>query len=113
MRPIVIAAVLLALGPSAALAQSAPRLFNPADADRDGVVTEEERADFLARKASGVQDQPPTLGVGAPKPGGNDTIILGKSGADPDRNDGPAGGPPAAASDFEKTTEAGIRKKDD
>lgn len=110
MKTAAFAAALMLLVPAAALAQTPPRLLNPADANKDGVVTEDEKADYLAKKAAGVQDQPPTIGVGAPKPSGNDTIILGKSGSDPSRSDGPAGDPPAAASEFEKTTEAGIRK---
>lgn len=110
MKTVALAAALTLLVPAAALAQTPPRLFNPADANRDGVVSEDERADYLARKAAGVQDQPPAIGVGAPRPSGNDTIIMGRSSSDPSRNDGPAGDPPAAASDFEKATEAGIRK---
>lgn len=105
-----VVAVLLTLIPAAALAQSPPRLINPADANKDGVVTKDEKADYLARKASGVQDQPPTIGVAPPKAGGNETIIMGKPGGQPSDNTGPAGEPPAAASEFEKTTEAGIRK---
>lgn len=110
MKTAAFAAVLTLLAPIAAPAQTPPRLLNPADTDRNGVVTEDEKADYLARKAAGVQDQPPAIGVDAPRPSGADTIIMGKSGSDPSRNDGPAGDPPAAASEFEKTTEAGIRK---
>lgn len=106
------AAVLFALlAPAVAMAQAAPPMLrNPADADRDGVVTDDEKADYLARKAAGVRDQPPTLGVAPPKAGGNDTIIMGKPGAQPGDDPGAAGEPPAAASDFEKSVEAGIRK---
>lgn len=111
-----IAAVLFAtLVPAIALAQTAPpMLLNPADANRDGVVTPDEKADYLAKKAAGVRDQPPTLGVAAPKAGGNDTVVMGKPGAQPgakpDEETGAAGPPPAAASEFEKSVEAGIRK---
>lgn len=109
---IVLSALLFAL-PAVALAQGQPlRLLNPADADRDGVVTDDERADYLAKKAAGAQDEP-GLPVAAPKAGGNDTIIMGKPGAQPGDNTGPAGEPPAAASAFETSVEAGIRKHRD
>lgn len=109
---IVLSALLFAL-PAATLAQGQPlRLLNPADADRDGVVTDDERADYLAKKAAGAQDEP-GLPVSAPKAGGNDTIIMGKPGAQPGDNTGPAGEPPAAASAFETSVEAGIRKDRD
>lgn len=109
---IVLSALLLAL-PAQALAQGQPlRLINPADADRDGVVTDDERADYLAKKAAGAQDEP-GLPVAAPKASGNDTIIMGKPGAQPSDNTGPAGEPPAAASAFETSVEAGIRKDRD
>jgi len=110
MKTTAFAAALALLTPTAVLAQTPPRLINPADADRDGVVTEDEKADYLAKKAAGVQDQPPAIGVGMPKPGGLDTIVMGRSGSDPSRADGAAGEPPAAASEFEKSVEAGIRK---
>lgn len=108
---IVLSALLFAL-PAAAVAQGQLRLLNPADADRDGVVTDDERADYLARKAAGAQDEP-GLPVSAPRAGGNDTIILGRPGAQPGDNTGPAGEPPAAASAFETSVEAGIRKDRD
>lgn len=88
------------------------RLLSPADADRDGVVTEDERADYLARKAAGAQDEP-GLPVSAPRASGNDTIFMGKPGGQPSDNTGTAGEPPAAASDFEKSVEAGIRRDRD
>ena len=115
MRVALIAAAALLTVPACALAQAKPLLANPADANKDGVVTDEEKADYLAKKAAGAQDQPPTIGVGAPKPGGASTIIMGKPGGSPDYETGAAGEPPAAASDFEKVTEDRIRRdrKDD
>ncbi len=113
MRAAIVLTALLFGLPAQALAQGQPlRLLNPADADRDGVVTDDERADYLARKAAGAQDEP-GLPVSAPKASGNDTIILGKPGAQPGDEDSAAGEPPAAASDFEKSVEAGIRKDRD
>lgn len=95
---------------AAALAQTAPSiLLNPADTDRNGVVTEDEKADYLAKKAAGVRDQPPTIGVAAPKTSGDTTIILGGPGSRPNEATA-AGDPPANASEFEKSIEAGIRK---
>lgn len=113
MRAAIVLTALLFGLPAVALAQGQPlRLLNPADADRDGVVTDDERADYLAKKAAGAQDEP-GLPVSAPKAGGNDTIIMGKPGAQPGDNTGPAGEPPAAASAFETSVEAGIRKDRD
>ena len=110
MKAAVVLSALVLAAPSLALAQTQPlRLLNPADADRDGVVTDDERADYLAKKAAGAQDEP-GLPVSAPKAGGNDTIIMGKPGAQPGDQTGAAGEPPAAASDFEKSVETRIRK---
>jgi hypothetical protein len=70
---LVLSALLVAL-PVQALGQGQPlRLFNPADADRDGVVTDDERADYLAKKAAGARDEP-GLPVAAPRSGGADTV---------------------------------------
>jgi hypothetical protein len=109
---IVLSAIVLS-APTLALAQGQPlRLLNPADADRDGVVSDDERADYLAKKAAGAQDEP-GLPVSAPKAGGNDTIVMGKPGAQPGDDAGAAGEPPAAASDFEKSVETKIRRDRD
>lgn len=105
--------VLLLSAPAVALAQDQPlRLLNPADSDRDGVVTDDERADYLAKKAAGAQDEP-GLPVAAPKASGNATVIMGATGLPPRDDPGAAGEPPAAASDFEKSVEAGIRRDRD
>ena len=113
MKAAIVLTALLLTAPAAALAQGQTlRLISPADADRDGVVTDDERADYLAKKAAGAGDQP-GLPVSAPKAGGNDTIIMGRPGAQPGDNTGPAGEPPAAASAFETSVEAGIRKDRD
>ncbi|MBP7703941.1 MAG: hypothetical protein KA105_01495 [Caulobacter sp.] len=118
MKAAVLAAFALLAAPACALAQAKPLLLaNPADANRDGVVTDEEKADYLARKSAGAADAPPTFGVGAPKPGGNSTIIMGQQGGQPsgEYQTGIAGEAPSAASDFEKSTEDRIRRdaKDD
>lgn len=113
MRVAFLAAVALAVLPGAALAQAKPLLLaNPADADKDGVVTEDEKADYLAKKASGARDAPPSIGVGAPRPGGNATVIMGKPGGQPsgEYDTGGAGDHSAGASDFEKATEDAIRR---
>jgi hypothetical protein len=108
----VLSALLVAL-PVQALGQGQPlRLFNAADADSDGVVTDDERADYLAKKAAAARDEP-GLPVAAPRAGGNDIIIMGRPGAQPGDDTGAAGEPPAAASDFEKSTETRIRKDRD
>lgn len=109
---LVLSALLVAL-PVQALGQGQPlRLFNPADADRDGVVSDDERADYLAKKAAQARDEP-VLPVAAPRAGGNDTIIMGRPGAQPGDDTGVAGEPPAAASAFETSTETRIRKDRD
>jgi hypothetical protein len=51
--------------------------------------------------------------VPAPRAGGNDTIIMGRPGAQPGDDTGAGGDPPAAASDFEKAVETRIRKDRD
>lgn len=113
LAAVALAALSGAASPSAALAQAKPLLLaNPADTDKNGVVTEEEKADYLAKKAAGAQDAPPSIGVGAPKPGGNATTIMGKPGGQPsgEYDTGGAGEHSAGASDFEKATEDAIRR---
>ncbi len=113
MKAAVILSAIVLAAPALALAETPPlRLLNPADANRDGVVSEDERVDYLAKKAAGARDEP-GLPVAAPKAGGNDTLILGRPGAQPGDDTGAAGEPPAAASDFEKSVEAKIRKDRD
>jgi len=113
MKIVVAAALLLTALPASALAQvPAKPLIQPADANKDGVVSEEERLDYLARKAAGTRDQP-GLPVSAPKPGGESTIIMGQPGGQPDYRTGIAGDHPAGASEFEKATEDGIRRDAD
>ncbi len=113
MRSAFVLSALVLAAPSFALAQGQPlRLLNPADTNRDGVVSDDERADDLARKAAGVQDRP-GLPVSSPRAGGNDTIIMGRPGAQPGDDTGAAGEPPAAASDFERSVETRIRKDRD
>jgi hypothetical protein len=113
MRVAIILSALLVALPAQALGQGQPlRLLKPADADRDGVVTDDERADYLAKKAAAARDEP-GLPVSAPRAGGNDTIIMGRPGAQPGDDTGAGGDPPAAASDFEKAVETRIRKDRD
>lgn len=112
MKTAIAAALLLIALPAAALAQTpapAKPLIKPADANKDGVVSEEERLDYLAKKSAGAQDQP-GLPVAAPKPGGNSTVIMGQPGGQPDYRSGIAGVAPTAASEFEKATEDRIRR---
>ena len=113
MNAAFVLSALLLCAPTGALAQGQPlRLLNPADADRDGVVTDDEQADYLAKKAAGAQDEP-GLPVAAPKASGNATVVMGTTGL-PVRDDpGAAGEPPAAASDFEKSVETRIRRDRD
>lgn len=113
MKAVVAVSILIMAAPSIALGQGQPlRLLNPADANRDGVVSDDERADYLAKKAAGAQDEP-GLPVAAPRAGGNDTIIMGRTGGLPRDDTGAAGEPPAAASDFEKSVETRIRRDRD
>ncbi len=113
MKTAFVLSALVLAAPSLALAQGQPlRLLNPADANRDGVVSDDERADYLAKKAAGAQDEP-GLPVSAPRAGGADTIIMGRPGGQPRDDAGAAGEPPAAASDFEKSVETRIRRDRD
>lgn len=64
---IILAAAVLVMAPCLALGQSLP-LRHPADVNRDGLVTEDEKADYAARKASDA----PELPVAEPRPGGAD-----------------------------------------
>lgn len=118
MKTAIAAALLIAALPVCAFAQApavpAKPLIQPADANKDGKVTEDERLDYLARKSAGAQDQP-GLPVSAPKPGGNSTVIMGKPGGQTPYQTGIAGEHPEGASDFEKATEDRIRQdaKDD
>ena len=113
MKAVVVLSALILAAPASALAQGQPlRLLNPADANRDGIVTDDERADYLAKKAAGAQDAP-GLPVSAPRSGGADTIIMGKPAGQPGDDAGAAGEPPVAASDFEKSVETRIRKDRD
>lgn len=110
MRTVFAVAALLAALPTLALAQGKPLLLaNPADANRDGVVTEAEKADYLAKKA-GDPHNAAALPVSAPKPVGNSVVFKPTELQDPERNTTAAGEPPAAASDFEKQLETRIRK---
>lgn len=107
MKIAIAAALLLTALPVCAVAQTAP-LLRPADTNRDGVVSEDEQLDYLARKSVGIQDQP-GLPVSAPKAGGMTTIIMGKPGGQAPGST-TAGEPPAAASEFEKATEDRLRQ---
>lgn len=109
MKIAIAAALLLTALPACALAQvPAGPLIRPADANRDGVVSEEERLDYLAKKAASARDQP-GLPVATPKPTGESTTIMGRPGGQTYRT-GVAGDHPEGASDFEKATEDRIRK---
>lgn len=76
MRIALLAAIAVALaGPVAA---QPLKLFKPADANRDGVVTDDEQADYLAQKA---RKDPADFAVAAPKPSG-DAITVGQTPSD-------------------------------
>jgi hypothetical protein len=100
------AAALLVAGP--ALAQTAKPLFpSPADANKDGVVTDEERLDYQAAQ----HDKRPAraIGVAAPKSSGDGvTFKLTEPENELDKRAVPA-------SDFEKAQndQAEKAKKDD
>jgi len=108
MKTVLAAALLLATPPTLATAQPL-LLINPADANRDGTVTDEEKADYLAKKAGDVRNAA-ALPVAAPKPGGATTVFKPTELRDPESNNTAAGAPPAGASDFEKQLETRIRK---
>ncbi len=102
-----IAAALLFAAPTLALAQAAPlKLTNPADANRDGVVTDDERADYLAKGGADAQALP----VAAPKSSGQPQVFKPTELPPADQNTTAAGAPPAHASEFEKTLETRIRQ---
>lgn len=67
LRTAGLAAAVLALAAGPAMAQPAPKLYKPADANKDGKVTPEEEADYLARGAG----KGPAIGVAAPKSNGD------------------------------------------
>lgn len=102
-----IAAAVLFAAPTLAFAQAEPlKLTNPADANRDGVVTDEERADYLAKRGANA----PELPVSTPKPGGQTVVFKPSELPEAERNNTAAGEPPSQASEFEKTTETRIRR---
>lgn len=109
MKTVLAAAALLTALPTLAAAQTLPLLTNPADANKDGVVSAEEKADYLAKKAGDVRNTDP-LPVAVPKASGNTVVFKPTELQDPERNTTAAGDPPAAASDFEKQLETRIRK---
>ena len=103
MRIVLLTAVAVALaGPVAA---QPLKLFKPADANRDGVVSDDEQADHLARKA---RSDPADFGVAAPKPSGN-SVTFGQT--PPDLMAGPSLETRAVeASEFEQSQDAIARK---
>lgn len=103
MRIALLAAVAVALaGPVAAQPM---KLFKPADANRDGVVTDDEQADYLAEKA---KTDPASFGVATPKPSG-EAVTLGQSPSD--MMAGPSLDTRAVkASEFEQAQDAIARK---
>ena len=111
MKTVLAAAALIAALPTLALAQTAamPLLASPADANKNGVVSADEQADYLARKA-GDPNKAAALPVAAPKASGNSVILKPTWLDDSERNKTAAGEPPAAASEFEKQLETRIRK---
>ncbi|MES2724875.1 MAG: hypothetical protein V4656_17120 [Pseudomonadota bacterium] len=103
MRVVLLAAIATALaGPVAAQPM---KLFKPADANKDGVVSENEHADYLAHKA---KRAPVDYGVAAPKRSG-DTVTFGQ--AAPNTTAGPSLETRAVqASEFEQSQDAIARK---
>ena len=97
------AAALLAAGPALAQVQPAKPLFpNPADANKDGVVTDEERLDYQAAQ----HDKRPVreIGVAPPKSGGSGvTFKVTEPESELDKRVVPA-------SDFEKAQNAEFEK---
>ena len=95
------AAVALA-GPVAAQPM---KLFRPADANKDGVVTDDEQSDYLAHKA---RQDPVDFGVAAPKPSGDAVTFTPTA---PDLTAGPSLDTRAVkASEFEESQDAIARK---
>lgn len=101
---IALLAVVAAVVAGSATAQPM-KLFKPADANKDGVVSENEQADYLARKA---KQDPADFSVAAPKPSG-DSVTFGPGPSDPTA--GPSLETRAVqASEFEQSQDAIARK---
>ncbi|MES2342539.1 MAG: hypothetical protein V4597_12730 [Pseudomonadota bacterium] len=103
MRIALLAAVAVTLaGPVAAQPM---KLFKPADANKDGVVTDDEQADYLAQKA---KTDPASFGVAAPKPSGDAVTFTPTA---PDLTAGPSLDTRAVkASEFEQSQDAIAQK---
>jgi hypothetical protein len=79
MRNLVLASFAAMLIAGGAQAQGL-RLHNPADTDRDGVVTDAERAAYAAKKGDAAPwDQPSAFSVNAPPSAGGPSITLGEN----------------------------------
>ncbi len=103
MRIVILAAAAALLAGSAAAQPM--KMFRPADANKDGVVTQDEQADYLAKKA---KSDPADYGVAAPKPSG-DSVTFGQT--PPDLMAGPSLETRAVqASEFEQSQDAIARK---
>jgi hypothetical protein len=103
MRIVFLAAAAALLAGSAAAQPM--KLFKPADANKDGVVSEDEQADDLAQKA---KSDPAEFGVAAPKPSGG-SVTFGQ--APTDMMAGPSLDSRAVkASEFEESQDAIARK---
>lgn len=103
MRVVLFAAVVMAI--ASPVAAQPMKLFKPADANKDGVVSEEEQADHLAQKA---KQAPVDYDVAAPKPSG-DAVTFGQ--AAPNTTAGPSLETRAVkASEFEQSQDAIARK---
>ena len=95
---ILAAAAVLAATPAAA---QALKLTKPADANKDGVVTDQEQADYYAKQANRPAKE---IGVAAPKSSGDQvTFKLTEPENELDKRAVPA-------SDFEKAQDAQARK---
>lgn len=78
MRKLVLASFAAMMIAGGAQAQGL-RLHNPADTDRDGVVTDAERAAHAAKKGGAAPwDQPSAFSVAAPPSAGGPSITLGE-----------------------------------